>query len=165
MMPRPSGSEPALSRPPPQRAVVAGSHAGHYRSPSCMRRRRVATRAGLKDLLGALFAGAEKEDDGGTQCTSSVSGRMFRVSCPVSHVEASASGCLRSRGGGAERPLRVLCLHGKYENAAGFAVRTEFLDDCEPVDGLREVRIRCNGVSGVSGWGAHCEAHGERSAR
>jgi hypothetical protein len=58
---------------------------------------------------------------------------------------------------GAERPLRVLCLHGKYENAAAFAVRTEFLDDCEPVDGLREVRTPSQRFSRVSGGAAHCE--------
>jgi hypothetical protein len=45
------------------------------------------------------------------------------------------------RGGRSSvRPLRVLCLHGKHENAAAFALRTAFLDDFEPRDGLREVR-------------------------
>lgn len=54
----------------------------------------MTTQAGLKDMLGALFVGGvEKEDDGGTRYTNSVSGRMFRVSCPRSHVEACAFGC------------------------------------------------------------------------
>jgi hypothetical protein len=48
--------------------------------------------------------------------------------------------CVGRGGRSSVRPLRVLCLHGKHENAAAFALRTAFLDDFEPRDGLREVR-------------------------
>ena len=47
----------------------------------------------------------------------------------------------------ADSPVRVLCLHGKYENAGSFCFRTAFLDDFEGGPEDREVSWEyCNGA-------------------